>query len=181
MVHFLPSMQFLRLCENERMSQPHPLQNNEFMLITSVTAHREPLFGDPAVAREAIETMYRVKQRQSFFLYGFVVMPDHCHFLMMVRWPQAISKIMNTFKTGVAFNTGLGSMWQKGFHMQVPDDLKVALKYIHFNPVRAGIVRIPETYPWSSASAKWDVSPLPVVGFSSGHSGRGPKGDAFKP
>lgn len=143
------------------MSQPHPLQDNEFMLITTVTLHRESFFGDPAFAREAVETLYRVKDRQPFSLYGFVIMPDHAHFLVLVRWPQRISKIMNVFKTGVAFNTGLGPMWQEGFHMQVPHELRSVLNYIHMNPVRAGIARTPEEYPWSSASGKWDIAALP--------------------
>lgn len=131
------------------------------MLITNVTRNREIFFGDPAVAREAVETLYRVQQRHPFFLYGFVVMPDHCHFLMKVRWPEKISAIMNVYKSGLTFNTGIRPLWQRGFHMQVPYDLQGALRYIHENPVRAGIADSPEAYPWSSASGRWMVSSLP--------------------
>lgn len=145
------------------MSYSHLLQNNEFMLITSVTKNREPFFSDPVVAREAIETLYRVKTNHPFELYGFVIMPDHCHFLLYVPWPQTISGIMNVYKSGLTFNTGIRQMWQRGFHMQVPHDVNVALEYIHQNPVKAGIVKTPNAYPWSSASGEWTVSPLPVL------------------
>jgi putative transposase len=146
------------------MAYSHPLQNNEFMLITSVTRKREPLFGDPSVAREAIETLYRVQQLHPFSLYGFVIMPDHCHFLMYVAWPQTISGIMNSYKSGLTFDTGIRKIWQTGFHIQVPQNLPAALEYIHQNPVKAGLSKTPESYPWSSATGRWPVLAVPAEG-----------------
>lgn len=134
------------------------------MLVTSVTRNRKPFFVDPAFAREAIETLYRVKERHPFSLFGFVIMPDHCHFLVYVGWPQTISGIMNVYKSGLTFNMGIPRMWQAGFHMQVPEDLSKALDYIHQNPVKANIVQNAETYPWSSAASQWPVLAAPAKG-----------------
>lgn len=146
------------------MPYSHPLQNNEFMLITSITRKREPFFSDSSIAREAIEVLYRVKRLHSFSLYGFVIMPDHCHFLMYVAWPQTISRIMNSYKSGLTFDTGIQPMWQRGFHIQVTKDVPVALEYIHQNPVKAKIVETPDKYPWSSASGEWPLLAAPTEG-----------------
>jgi putative transposase len=142
------------------MFQRHPVQNDETMLITTVTQNRSRVFADPTHAREAIASLYRVKDRCPFQLFGFVIMPDHCHFLMHVPSPERISRIMCTYKYGLTFNLGIGKFWQSRFHIVIPKDSHNALRYIHLNPVRAGLVSVPEDHPWSSASGKWFVDDL---------------------
>ena len=47
-------------------------------------------------------------------------------------------------------------IWQKGagydFNIYTKDKLLEKATCIHANPVRAGLVPVPEAYPWSSAS-----------------------------
>lgn len=143
------------------MSQRHPIQNEAIMFITTNTEDCKQHFANDAHAREAIETLYRVKQRHPFHIYGFVIMPDHCHFLLSVPKPGSISKIMNVYKSGLTFNTGIPKIWQARFHMALPKNPEVALKYIHMNPVEAGFVERTEDYRWSSASHLWKTDPLP--------------------
>ncbi|MDD4286790.1 MAG: transposase [Candidatus Peribacteraceae bacterium] len=140
------------------MSQRHPVQNEDVQLITTVTARRMPVFADPAHAHEAIECLYRVQARHPFFLYGFVIMPDHCHFLLRVPSPQKISTIMNVFKSGMTFNVGIPKLWQARYHIRSVHNVPAALRYIRENPVKAGLAETNEEYPWSSASGKWDVT-----------------------
>jgi putative transposase len=142
------------------MSQRHPIQNDVIMLITIVTARRMPIFKDAACALEAIETLYRVQALHPFFLYGFVMMPDHCHLLLKVPSPQSVSKIVGIYKSGLVFNLRRANLWQPRFHVRISNNVREALRYVHLNPVRKGMVECPEQYPWSSASGKWDVSPL---------------------
>lgn len=144
------------------MSQRHRIQHDVVMLVTSVTIDRERYFDNPAVAREAVETLYRVRERHPFFLYGFVVMPDHVHLLLKVRMDlnNSLSKVMNIYKSGLTFNTGIRQMWQRGFDSRFAKEPLVALEYIHMNPVQAGIVKYPHEYPWSSANERWKVDPL---------------------
>ena len=130
------------------------------MLITTVTKNREPIFQNDALAREAIDALYRTQNVQPFFLHGFVIMPDHCHFLLFVLESGSISNIMNSYKTGVANGIGIGSIWQKRFHVRLVEDGMETLKYIHLNPVRSGLCNTSSDYPWSSASGKWDVADL---------------------
>ena len=142
------------------MYQLHPIQHSATMFITTNMQERKPTFANPAYAREAIEVLYRIKALHSFCLFGFVIMPDHCHLLLRVPPEGALSKIMNRFKMGVSHSIGLGPLWQAKFHASTPANLFATLQYIHQNPVRAELVRHPEDYRWSSAHAMWHVDPL---------------------
>ncbi|MEI8229985.1 MAG: transposase [Candidatus Peregrinibacteria bacterium] len=142
------------------MNQRHFIQNNSTMLVTTNTLDRRPIFAKPAIAKEAIDCLYRTQQFHPFFLYAFVIMPDHCHLLMRVPEPATISRVMNAFKSGLTFDTGIGKMWQQRFYISLADDPAEAKHYIHMNPVKAGLVENPQDYPWSSACGRWDISPL---------------------
>ncbi len=130
------------------------------MLVTIATRDSIPFFRDAAFAHEAIRTLYGVQELRPFLLYGFAIMPDHCHLLLRVPAPDKISTIMRVYKYGVTFNLGMGPIWQSRFHLQIPTDASDILRYIHRNPVRAGLCAAPEDYPWSSACGKWEVTGL---------------------
>lgn len=140
------------------MSQRHPTLNEDVQLVTTVTVRRVPVFADPAHAREAVECLYRVQALHSFFLYGFVIMPDHCHFLVRVPTPQRISTIMNVFKSGMTFNLGIPKLWQARYHIRSVKNAPAALRYIHENPMKAGLSDTAVGYLWSSASGNWDIT-----------------------
>jgi hypothetical protein len=79
---------------------------------------------------------------------------------MKVPSPEKISTVVGSFKSGLIFDLHIPSIWQKRFHIRLANNPEQMRDYIHQNPVRAGLCEIPEKYPWSSASGKWDVSPL---------------------
>lgn len=147
--------------------QRHPLQNEALMLVTTNVRDRMPIFAHAAYAREAVETLYRVQGLHPFLLFGFVIMPDHCHFLLWVPAPESIAKVMNVYKSGVTFNIGLPRLWQARFHIRVPDHPEEALRYIHQNPVRAELASQAEDYPWSSASGQWKTASLEEETYAS--------------
>lgn len=118
------------------MTQRHPIQNNRTMFITTNVKDRKPIFNKDAYALEAIETLYRLRLIYSFELFGFVIMPDHCHLLLRVFEPHEISTIIRQFKSGVAFNIGIGPIWQSRFYLKTPEESYNVLKYIHKNPVK---------------------------------------------
>lgn len=145
------------------MFQRHPIQNNALMLVTTNVAKRRNIFADLICARHAIDTLYRIQSVQPFLLFGFVIMPDHCHLLLNMAVPHRISSMIRSYKLTVGYDMGLkGQLWQSRFHIRFPDNGGKALEYIHLNPVRAGLADTVESYPWSSGSGKWDVSCLPI-------------------
>ncbi len=124
-----------------------------------MTRNRQKFFADNAAARIAVEALYTIQHFYPFFLHGFVIMPDHCHFLIRIPEYGSVSKMMGVYKRAVSFNVGRGPLWQSRFDCRMPDNIYATLDYIHGNPVTAGLCEIPEAYPWSSASGKWDIHP----------------------
>lgn len=147
------------------MTQRHRIQSGHMMLVTAVTLNRKPFFADSAYARMAIDKLYDTQEVFPFFLYGFVFMPDHCHLLLKVPPHGSISKIMYRYKRAVVFNLTKSPVWQRGFHIHIPKNAKVALAYVHRNPVKAGLCVANKDYPWSSASGKWDVTDIPILSY----------------
>lgn len=142
------------------MPQRHAIQNDVTMFVTTNVLNRRPIFQDPAFARMAIDYLYRLQEKQPFLLFAFVIMPDHLHLLLQVRAPHTISTLMNTYKTGLTFELGIGAFWQPRFDLRIPDNCYNVLRYIHENPMKKGLVENPKDYPWSSASGKWEVTPI---------------------
>lgn len=93
-----------------------------------------------------------------FKLYGFVIMPDHVHLVIQPPAEITISKIMNYIKGNFSrkynwVNGAAGHVWQKRFYgkgIRGVMQLTNLLDYIHYNPVRAGLVVSPGDYEFSS-------------------------------
>ena len=128
------------------------------MVITTNIQGRIPLFGDPACARIAVETLYSIQDFYPFFLFAFVIMPDHIHLLVNMPKGGSISKMMGIYKRAVSFNIGQGPIWQSRFHIEYPKNIDKVIDYIHQNPVKAGLCHHDTDYPWSSASGRWDIA-----------------------
>lgn len=127
--------------------------------ITTVTHQRKPVFTHPEIAH--LRTVLRaVKAHHPFTMRAYVFLPDHLHLLLRVGADTDISKLMHSFKRNatVAYKEAHGiegnfSLWQRGFWDHVirnERDFKNHLDYIHYNPVKHGLVQRPEDYPHSS-------------------------------
>jgi putative transposase len=147
------------------MSQRHPIQNGFVMLVTTNIARRQRLFASDVYAREAIDALFRTQELYPFFLFAFVIMPDHMHMLISVPEPGSISSVVRSYKRAVSHAIGKGPIWQPRFHMRIVDNANEARSYIHLNPVRASLTQTADTYRWSSASGRWDVCDLDVLYF----------------
>ena len=81
-------------------------------------------------------------------------MPDHVHLILT---PQGITveRAMGLIKGG--FSHRLASefpVWQRGFtdhRIRDAEDMETRRRYLHMNPVRAGLVATAEEYRYSSA------------------------------
>jgi putative transposase len=94
-----------------------------------------------------------------FRLHDFVVMPDHFHVLLTVDGKTSIERAIQLIKGGYSFRRkkelGLeGEIWPPGFSDVRVRDRKSFLahkKYIDENPVKAGLAKSAEEYPYCSA------------------------------
>lgn len=99
-------------------------------------------------------------ERFGHSIHSFCFMTNHLHLAIEVR-DTNISRIMQnlTFRYTRYFNKiykRSGHLFQGRFKSIVVDGnryLQQLTRYIHLNPVRAGLVNQPEEYPWSSHRA----------------------------
>ncbi len=104
-------------------------------------------------------------------LYAYALMANHVHLLLRAPTVRALGCPLRWFmtETAKAFNRARGRrghFWERRYHAcLVEDDAYVlaALRYLDRNPVRAGLVTDPATYPWSSCAAYAIGAPNPVV------------------
>jgi REP element-mobilizing transposase RayT len=130
------------------------------MLLTTNVEGKKSIFQNSVFAREAIESLYRVQEWYPFLLFAFVIMPDHCHLLLFIESPREASVLIKKWKVAVSRNLSIGPIWQSRFHLEIIHDSKAALKYVHDNPVAAGLCEKPWDYQWSSANDRWNVDEL---------------------
>ena len=94
--------------------------------------------------------------------HSYVVMPNHVHLLItpLAPLPEVLRRVKG--RTSRESNVLLGStgkpFWQHESYdhwVRGGDEFRRIQAYIENNPVKAGLVRTPEEYPWSSASGAW--------------------------
>ncbi|QDU61465.1 Transposase IS200 like protein [Planctomycetes bacterium Pan216] len=109
-------------------------------------------------------------ERESATCVGFVVMPDHVHLVVSFSSVGKLSHFMQGWKRRPSYEIRRflrrshskyeawirddEPIWQAryySFEIYTQDKLLGKLKYMHENPVRAGLVANTVDWPWSSA------------------------------
>jgi putative transposase len=121
------------------------------------------------VAESVSEILIAGMSRWRFYeLVAWVVMANHVHVLLRPLIP--LHKVLMNIKSGTAraANAALGRtgkpFWQdESFDHWVRNDGERSsiVRYIHSNPVTAGLVTEPQEWPWSSAG--WQRTALPHI------------------
>ncbi len=104
-------------------------------------------------------------------LHAYVLMSNHVHLLMTSESASGISQVLQY--VGSRYTTWInarhersGTLWQSRFRSSPIGKDRYCLacyRYIELNPVRAGLVRRPEDYSWSSYAANALGRPSPLV------------------
>lgn len=100
---------------------------------------------------------------QRYRLLAWTIMPNHVHLLIETKDDWPLSGIIQSWKTWTAkqINAHLqraGTVWQREYHdrfIRDGDHLANVLRYIHDNPVKAGLCSSPEDWRWGSARRNW--------------------------
>ncbi len=98
------------------------------------------------------------RRSNDYALCGYVLMPDHWHALMWPTHPTTISSVVHEAKRRSAFAINrqrgtVGPFWQHQFwdrFVRDAEEFGERLEYMHFNPVKKGLVARPEDWRWSS-------------------------------
>ncbi len=118
---------------------------------------KQKIFGDERDFETYLSYLTEYKTKYPFYLYAFALMRNHCHLLLEVK-EVPLSKIMQVlqFRYTRYFNKRfrkVGHLFQGRYKAILCDKeayLLELIRYIHLNAVRAGVVRDPEEYPWTS-------------------------------
>lgn len=114
----------------------------------------------PELARMVVESICDGVELKHYRLYAYAVMPNHVH--MLVEPFIDPSRLLKSLKGSTArvANQSLGRtgepFWQKESYdhwVRNQAEFGRIMAYIENNPVKAGLVRTPEEYPWSSAGS----------------------------
>ncbi len=119
--------------------------------------HRQEIFHDEDDFQQYLKRLISYQQRYHFTLYAYVLMPNHVH-LLLEQGETPLSKIMQGLQQSFTlyYNKRYGKsghLFQGRYKAILCDRdayLLELVRYIHLNSVRAGIVKRPEDYPWSS-------------------------------
>ena len=134
-------------------------------LVTACTFARTPLLAPLMAARAVINELRRVERAGQATTLAFVVMPDHLHWLTMLRacsLPALVKRIRG--RSSHAVNhcwQRRGTVWQPGFHdhaVRKEECLVTMTRYLLMNPVRAGLVSHPTQWPhWFINQDAWPL------------------------
>ena len=94
-------------------------------------------------------------------VYAYTLMSNHLHLLVQAPTHEALGRPLRWFmpETARAFHKARGRRghcWERRYRAVVVEDelyVLAALRYLDRNPVRAGLVSDPTSYPWSSCAA----------------------------
>ena len=119
-----------------------------------------PVFIDDADRLHYLEALQAALRDSGVALHGYVLMDNHVHLLATPASAEGLGKVMQRLgrRYVPAFNArhgGSGSPWEGRFRAAPIDAeqyLLVCLRHLEMNPVRHGLVVVPEDYRWSSAA-----------------------------
>jgi len=124
---------------------------------------------DPQVAERVSRVLLSgVSPRGFYELLAWVVMANHVHALLRPR--ILLTKALMNIKSASArtANAIRGRTGQPFWHPESYDhwvrndhERRSIIRYIHFNPVTAGLVTHPEEWPWSRAGWRRMAPPYP--------------------
>ncbi len=126
--------------------------------ITQRGNYRQDVFEDDEDRVSYLSWINDYSKKYKLSIVAYCLMDNHVHFIAIPRKDDSLAKVFSIshMRYSQYFNKkkkASGHLWQGRFYSCVMDDdyLVTALRYVERNPVRAGIVRKPWQWKWSSA------------------------------
>jgi putative transposase len=119
---------------------------------------RNPVFFDTGDYHTYLDYLHDAVARHGCQLHAYVLMTNHIHILLTPDSRAGVSLAMQSVNRlyvpyiNCTYGTS-GSLWEGRFKASLINQdeyLLTCMRYIELNPVRAGMVTMPEEYRWSS-------------------------------
>ncbi len=127
------------------------------VFVTAVTEGRRPLLGCADASDVLVRTWRRSADFDGWYVGRYILMPDHVHFfarpglgakslpVWMKTWKSLASRELCA-RLGVT-----PPFWQKDYfdrYLRSDENYREKWWYVLLNPVRKGLCREPEDWPW---------------------------------
>jgi putative transposase len=140
-------------------------------LFTVITQDRRPILST-AAARDCLRTAIQsVRRKRPIRVVAIVLLPEHVHTVWTLppddddyplRWAQIKEQFTRSFLASGGDEAPVTSsrtrhhergIWQRRYWEHTcrdDEDLKRCVDYVHWNPVKHGLVKRVRDYPWST-------------------------------
>ena len=120
----------------------------------TISCHRHAhLLKSPEACRTLQRILEETRQKYRSHVAGYVFMSNHIHLLISEPEAAPISTAIQVLKQRFSRTRPEEFVWEPRYHdfNVFSNDKRVEkLRYMHRNPVKAGLVEKPEDYLWSS-------------------------------
>jgi len=117
-----------------------------------------PIFRERNDYARFLKKLFEYEAKYKVDILVYCLMPNHVHLIVVPETREglnlAIGEVHRRYSRRINFREGWrGHLWQGRFSSFILDEryLTVCTRYVELNPVRAGLVKKPEDWPWSSA------------------------------
>ena len=165
------------------MAETYRIYDPGGVYFVTFTVHQwVDVFTRPLYVELLLENLRYCQQNKGLQIYSWVVMSNHCHFILSVNTGN-LADLIRDFKKHTAKvlvkaienndkesrrewlplilkKDGRIWFWEAGYHgeeIRTKPFFDSKMRYIHLNPVRAGLVEKEEEYLWSSCGAVYGV------------------------
>lgn len=140
----------------------------ETYFVTANSIDQKRLLQSQRMASLLVEVIFHYRAQEHYLLHEFVVMPNHLHLLLTPKMSK-LEKCMQLIKGNFSYRARkelsfMWSIWQGSYYdrrVRTPEEYGADKKYIHLNPVEAGLCQQPEDWPYSSASIRESLDETP--------------------
>jgi putative transposase len=131
-------------------------ESGNLHFVTFSCRDRAPLLATAEARDIFVSTLERTRVWYGFCMRGFVVMPEHLHPLLSEpeRGNLALALQMLKQISSHRLRQAKTPFWEPryyDFNLWSEYKVREKLNYVHLNPVRRGLVTVPEDWAWSSA------------------------------
>jgi putative transposase len=120
--------------------------------------NRQRVFHDDKDYKVYLNTVRQYKPENKIRFYHYCLMPNHVHLIVEITHESNLSRFMKQLNLGYMFYykkrySYNGHLWQgryKSLIISRDEYLIACARYIELNPVKAGIVKNPKEYQYSS-------------------------------
>ncbi|OGS45160.1 MAG: hypothetical protein A2539_08895 [Elusimicrobia bacterium RIFOXYD2_FULL_34_15] len=133
--------------------------------ITQRGNYHQNIFIDNRDREEYLRLLNRNSEKNKLKIISYCLMSNHVHMIVIPSTKDSMAKTMNivNMKYAQYFNAKKnqrGHLWQDRYYSCILEEkhLIAAARYVERNPVRAGLVKEPWKWEWSSAKHNIEMS-----------------------